>query len=104
MKLLSLILMIYNWGVVCILLFFLLGIARFFEERVSRRNVEQKGRSLYQFFLIPVVLFMTSAIIYLFNERLIVGNALADGLRAIGGLILLLIGYSLFNTMMGGKS
>ena len=106
MKLLAQILTIYSWGAVCILLLFLFGIARFFERRLLERNQKDEGpktRSYYPFFLVPVALFAVSALIYVFNGPLVVGSVLADILRILGALVLVFAGYSLLNTMMGGK-
>jgi len=106
MKSLAQILTIYNWVAVCILLFFLFGIARFFEQRRSEKKnpTGKKRRVYYQLFLVPVVLFITSAVIYTISETVIVGNTLADTLYFIGGLVLTLSGYSLLSTMTGGRS
>jgi hypothetical protein len=109
MMLLAQILTLYTWGAVCGLLFFLFGIARFFEQRRLEKNSPQKKRFYYPLLLLPAVLFAVSAIIYAFDiyafdKPLIVGNFWADLLRAIGGLVFVYLGYSLINTMMGGRS
>lgn len=97
MNLLTQILTIYNWGVVCVLLFFLFNIARFFEKRSGKKQ-------LYPFFLIPIILFAISAIIYAFFVTLPNSNVIADTLRILASFILGFTGYSLLNTMMGGRS
>ena len=105
MKLLAQILTLYNWGVVCILLLFLFGIARFFEKRLIEKNSSRPKRQFYYpFFLAPVVLYALSALIYAFSETLIVGNLMADLLRIGGGLIFAYLGYSLLKTMTGGRT
>jgi hypothetical protein len=103
MALLNKILTLYNWGVFCILLFFLFWIARFFEQRLSQKTDARKSRH-YPFFLIPMALFFTGAVIYVLSGQTIVGNQLADILRIIGGLIFTAVGFALLKTMMGGRT
>ena len=102
MALLNQLLTIYNWGVFCILLFFLFWIARFFEQRLSQKTDTRKSRH-YPFFLIPMALFFISAVIYALSGNLIVGNQLADILRILGGIVLTTVGFALLKTMMGGR-
>jgi hypothetical protein len=104
MKLLAQILTLYNWGVACILMLFLFGIARFFEQRLIKKTTSEQQRSFYPLILIPVVLFAASAVVYALSEPLIVGNLTADVLRIIASIILGFTGYSLLNTMIGGRS
>ncbi|OQY37623.1 MAG: hypothetical protein B6243_00045 [Anaerolineaceae bacterium 4572_5.2] len=103
MELLNQILTLYNWGVFCILLFFLFWIARFFEQRLSEKK-DTKKSLLYPFFLVPMILFFISAVIYALSGKLIVGNQLADILRIIGGIIFAAVGFALLQTMMGGRT
>ncbi len=102
--LLAQILTLYTWGAVCGLLFFLFGIARFFEQRRLEKNSPRKKRFYYPLLLLPAILFAVSAIIYAFNQTLIVGNFWADLLRVMGGVVFVYLGYLLVNTMMGGRS
>jgi hypothetical protein len=95
---------LYVWVVVGILLFFLFGIAQFFEQRLSEKNSAPQHLRDYRLFLIPIGLFAVSAVFYLLSAPLIVGSFLADILRIIGSIILAYAGYSLFRKMMGGKS
>jgi hypothetical protein len=105
MKLLAQILTLYNWGVVCILLLFLFGIARFFEKRLIEKNSSRtKKQFYYPFFLVPVALYAISGLIYAFGETLIAGNFIADLLRIGGGSIFAYLGYSLLKTMTGGRT
>ena len=104
MTLLAQILTLYTWGAVCGLLFLLFGIARFFEQRRLEKNSPRKKRFYYPLLLLPAILFAVSAIIYAFDQTLIVGNFWADLLRVIGGSVFVYLGYSLVNTMMGGRS
>lgn len=104
MKLLAQFLTLYIWGAVGLLLFFLFGIAQFFEQRLSKKNSSRQTRRHYPFFLIPMGLFAVSAVIYAFSETLIVGNFFADILRIVGGVVFIYAGLSLSKTMVGGRS
>ena len=104
MKLLTQILIIYSWGVVCVLLLFLYRIARFFDQRLLQKAAGEKRQSTYPLVLLPLLLFAVSAIIYTVTTAGIVGNVAADTLRILGSIILGFTGYSLLNTMMGGRS
>jgi hypothetical protein len=96
-SLLSGILTIYNWGVVCTLLFFLFAIGRFYEEKSG-------NRSFYQLFLIPAGLFALAAIEYARLVPLISGDLWGDLLRFIGGVVLGGAGFFLLRLMIGGRS
>jgi len=87
-----------------VLLLFLFGIARFFEQRRQKKTTGQTTPVIYPLLLIPVVFFAVSAILYTVSGSLIVGLTTADLLRIVGGLILIYVGYSLLNTMVGGHS
>jgi len=89
------ILTLYTWGGISILLYFLFAIARFFERKSSRQ-------SLYQFFLLPIVFFMGSALRYAFAGDF-VGDPLADLGRVIGGAAVIGLGYFLLQLMTGGR-
>lgn len=104
MKLLSQILNIYNWGAVSVLLLFLFGIARFFEQRLSKKLDASKKYSYYQYIIIPLVLFLASAVIYSRSEILVVGNLAGDGMRIVGSIVFGYIGYLLMKNMLGGRS
>lgn len=97
MGLLSGILTIYVWGLVCILLYFLFAIARFYEEKSGRR-------SFYPLFLIPLGLFAAAAIRYALQAPNIVGDFWGDLMRFIGGVILGGASIYLLNLMIGGRS
>ena len=49
-------------------------------------------------------LYAISAVIYTFDTPFVVGNVVADGLRLVGALIFAYATYSLFKTMVGGRS
>ncbi len=90
------ILLLYGWIVVAILLLFLFLIGRFYEKQFRQR-------SYYQLFLLPLVLFLAGAIGYLFDNQDFVGVLGPDLLFAVGGLVLIGLGYTLHRLMMGRK-
>ena len=96
-NLISSVLTIYIWGVVCILVYFLFLIARFYEKKSGRR-------SFYSFFLIPIVIFVTAAVKYAFLAPSIVGDFWGDLLHLIGGVVLGGTGLFLLKLMIGGRS
>ena len=104
MKVLAQLMTLYAWGSVCILLLFLFRIARFFEQRLSEKTGSQKQQRLYPLFLPPIVLYVISALFYAFGDTVIVGNLWGDVFRISGGIIFIYAGYSLINTMVGGRS
>lgn len=91
------ILTFYTWGGVCILLFFLFSIARFYERKSGRR-------SFYLSFFVPIILFALAAIRYIFLTPAIVGDFLGDMMRFLGGVILGGFGLFLLKLMTGGRS
>ncbi len=94
---LSGILTIYSWGGIVITLLFLFLIARFYEKKSGQK-------SYYQFFLLPLVLFLLSAIRYLFSTDEFVGDVTGDTLLFSAGLVLGFLSYSLLNLMTGGRN
>jgi len=98
------ILIVYSWFVAAILVFFLFLIARFYELRFGQR-------SYYQLLLVPLSLFVVAAIWDAFFVNDQTGDPLLDFVGAIGpdllllvgGLLLLILCYSLYRTMMGGR-
>lgn len=98
------ILIVYSWIVAAILVFFLFLIARFYELRFGQR-------SYYQLLLIPLSLFVAAAIwdAFFVNDQTgdplldFVGATGPDLLLLVGGLLLLILCYSLYRTMMGGR-
>ena len=105
MTLITQFLTFYIWGIACILLFFLFGIAQFFEQRLSEKNVSHKRRRHYPLFLVTMGLFAVGAIIYIVNDSTstITGNFYGDGVRIIGSFVFAYAGYALLNTMLGGQ-
>ena len=98
------ILIVYSWIVAAILVFFLFLIARFYELRFGQR-------SYYQLLLIPLSLFVAAPFwdAFFVNDQTgdplldFVGATGPDLLLLVGGLLLLILCYSLYRTMMGGR-
>lgn len=101
---LSSILIVYNWAVAAILIFFLFLIGRFYEVRFGQR-------SYYQLFLVPLLLLITGAIWDAFFANSYTGDPLLDFaggfwpnlLFLLGGILLTVLCYTLYRTMMGGR-
>lgn len=92
----SFILTIYNWSVVCVLLFFLFLIAKFYEKKSGQR-------SYYTAFLVSIAFFIFTTYRYASMIPAITGDVLGDLARFGGGLILGIFGLLLLNFMMGGR-
>jgi hypothetical protein len=97
MSLVTSLLTIYIWGVVCVLLFFLFIIGRFYEQKSGRR-------SFYQSFFVPIALFAIAALRYTFIAPAIVGDLWGDISRFLGGLVVGGVGFFLLRLMIGGRS
>lgn len=103
-NILSSILILYSWAVAAILVLFLFLIARFYEFRFGQR-------SYYELFLLPLVLFVVAAILDAFLANGYTGNPLLDFvggfwpdlLFLVGGLVLTVLCYNLYKTMIGGR-
>jgi hypothetical protein len=87
---------IYSWGIVCILLFFLFSIARFYEKKSGRR-------SFFLAFWVPIVLFALAAVRYLIVAPAIAGDFWGDIMRFLGGITLGGLGFFLLRLMIGGR-
>jgi hypothetical protein len=87
---------LYNWIVVAILILFLFLIGRFHE-------IKFRQRSHYQLLMLPLVLFLVAAAWYAVPPGDLVGLPVPDILLLVGGLILIVLCYSLYKTMMGGR-
>ncbi len=92
----SAILSIYIWGVVCLLVYCLFAIARFYEQKAGQK-------SYYAVFLVPIVLFALAAIKYLWLVPKITGDPVGDVMWFLGGITLMGAGYFLLKLMMGGR-
>ncbi|MCL4301042.1 MAG: hypothetical protein KJ077_35245 [Anaerolineae bacterium] len=97
MNLVGIILTVYIWGVVCILLFFLFAIGRFYQQKSGRR-------SYYPSFFVPIALFALAAIRYTFLAPAIVGDVWGDVMRFLGGVVVGGFGLFLLRLMIGGRS
>ncbi|MEJ2207414.1 MAG: hypothetical protein P8129_00050 [Anaerolineae bacterium] len=103
-NLLSGILILYYWVAAAILILFLYLIGRFYERRYRQR-------SYYQLMILPLGLFVIAAIWDAFLTNGYTGDPLLDFVGAlgpdllglVGGTVLILLCYSLFRTMMGGR-
>ncbi len=95
---------LYCWAVAALLISFLFLIGRFYE-------IKLRQKSYYQLFLMPFLLFVVAAIWYAFFAHSHTGTHLLDFvgvlgpdlLVAIGGLVLIALGYYLHRSMMGGR-
>jgi hypothetical protein len=103
-NILSAILVLYCWIAAAVLILFLFLIGRFYERRFG-----QKSR--YRLILLPLGAFGAAAIWDAFVANSFTGNPLLDFVGALGPDLLWLLGgtslivlcYSLFQTMMGGR-
>lgn len=103
-EILSSALIVYSWTVAAVLIFFLFLIGRFYELRFGQR-------SYYQLLLLPLVFFVVAAVwdAVFSNEYTgdpgldFVGSFWSDLLLFLGGLGLIVLCYSLFRLMMGGR-
>ena len=89
------ILLLIAWAVICVLIAVLYRIARFYQITSGRR-------SLYRWFLVPLVLLAAAAV----TDLLIVGepNVWGDALLLLGGASLIGLGYNLLRLMTGSRS
>jgi hypothetical protein len=88
---------IYTWGTVCVLLFFLYAIARFYEKKSGRH-------SYFWAFLIPIILFALAAVRYVYLAPAIAGDSWGDLMRFVGGITLGGVGFFLLKLMVGGRT
>jgi hypothetical protein len=92
---LNTILLLIAWGVICALVAVLYRIARFYQITSGRR-------SLYPWFLVPLVLLAIAAVI----DVLVIGgpSLVGDALLLLGGISLIGLGYNLLRLMTGSRS
>lgn len=103
-QILSSALIVYSWIVAAALISFLFLIGRFYELRFGQK-------SYYQLLLFPLFFFVFAAVWDAFasNDYTgdpaldFVGSFWPDLLFFLGGLSLILLCYSLFRVMMGGR-
>ncbi|MGD9099168.1 MAG: hypothetical protein PVF45_01725 [Anaerolineae bacterium] len=92
LKLLSL----YTWLGIAFLLFLLYQIAHFYQMTTGLR-------SHYRLFFVPMGFFIAAMARYLMVERGFTGDVLGDFCFSLGGISLILMGYSLLKLMTGGR-
>lgn len=90
------ILTIYTWGIVCVLVLFLFYIARFYERKSGRH-------SYFWAFLVPITLFASAALRYVFVSPGIAGDIWGDALHFLGGITLGGLGFFLLRLMVGDR-
>lgn len=103
-EILSSALTIYSWIIAAILILFLFLIGRFYELRFGQK-------SYHQLLLLPLFFFVLSAVwdVFVSNEYTgnpgldFVGSLWSDLLLFVAGLGLIVLCYSLFRLMMGGR-
>jgi len=103
-EILSSVLIVYSWTIAAALVFFLFLIGRFYELRFGEK-------SYYQILLLPLSFFVVAAVwdVFVSNEYTgdpgldFVGGFWPDLLFFLGGLGLIVLCYSLFRLMMGGR-
>jgi hypothetical protein len=84
--------MLYTWFPLAVLLLILLLIARFYQKFSGERT-------LFRFFVIPVVLFGAATVRYVSVNQML-GDGLGDALSAAGGIVLLGLSLWLYRRMM----
>jgi hypothetical protein len=89
------VLQLLAWAVICALVVVLYRIARFYQITSGRR-------SLYRWFLIPLVLLAAAAVM----DILVMSgpNLIGDVLLLLGGVSLIGLGYNLLRLMTGSRS
>lgn len=102
-EILSSALILYSWTLAAVLVFFLFLIGRFYQLRFGQK-------SYYQLLLFPLAFFVVSAVWDVFSNEYtgdpgldFVGAFGSDLLLFLGGLGLIILCYSLFRLMMGGR-
>jgi hypothetical protein len=95
MPMLSAVLMLGTWAVVCILIGVLYRIARFYQITSGRR-------SYYRWFLFPLILLAIGATLnFVLSDT---PDLLVDALQLLGGASLIGLGYYLLRLMTGSRS
>jgi hypothetical protein len=97
MALVSGFLTLYTWVIVCLILYFLFAIARFYQEKSGQR-------SYYAVYLAAIALYSLAALRYAWLAPVIVGDFLGDLLRFAAGITVISAAYFLLNLMIGKRS
>ncbi len=104
MKLLSQIFVVYIWIIASVLVYFLFAIARFFNRRRREKTLPAHTYPIHHWLIAAIAFFLVAALLYTISGSIAVaGVAVADVLRIIGGAVVILVGYSLMNSMLGGR-
>ena len=90
----SRLLILYAWGAVAVILFFLFVVARFYEQKARQYELEGQ-RSLYQLFLVPLGCFILGALRYAWLVPRLGGDLVGDFLFLVGGVLLTWLCYRL---------
>ena len=97
------ILTLVPWVLVAGLIFFLIRIARFYQKKYAELYQSSPGqRTYYQFFVVPLVLFLFAAGRYVFLGDL-TGDEMGDIAFLFGGATLAILAYRLQRLMTGGR-
>ncbi|MCG3208039.1 MAG: hypothetical protein FOGNACKC_01640 [Anaerolineae bacterium] len=86
----------YTWAFVCIILYFLFAIARFYQEKSGQR-------SYYALYLIAIGLYSLAAIRYIWLSPVIIGDFWGDSLRFAAGALVIGSAYYLLKLMIGRR-
>jgi len=86
---------LYSWFPLAALHLFLALIARYYEQMSGERT-------RFRWYALPAVLFGIASVRFASVDRA-AGDPIADGLSALGGLILLILIWSLYRQMIYGR-
>ncbi|MBN1934448.1 MAG: hypothetical protein JW934_07270 [Anaerolineae bacterium] len=105
MTILSGILTLYAWILGAAVVLFMFYIARFYERKYAELYKDaSSNRTHYRLFLIPILLFILSALRYALFLGDLAGDFGGDLSFFIGGVVLTILGYRLQLKMTGGQS
>lgn len=88
---------LYTWAIVCITLYFLLAIARFYQEKSGQR-------SYYALYWLAIGLYALAALRYAWLTPAIVGDFWGDLLRFAAGTLVIGAAHYLLKLMIGKRS
>jgi len=88
---------LYTWTIFCLLILFLMGIARFYERKAEQR-------SFYGLFSLPIMAFIIATIRYISLGTGMTGDGWGDILRGLGGLVLTGLSIFIFQLMVGKRT
>jgi hypothetical protein len=91
------------WVLVAGLIYFLIQIAHFYQKKYAELYKSSPGqRTYYQFFFVPLVLFLFAAGRYVFLGDL-TGDVAGDIAFLLGGATLAILAFRLQRLMTGGR-